>query len=68
MDLRQKLLFSVTGKLRNTPKLAVGVEIELTKNQTLPLLDRLKGNRTRFLTRSVANHLIDITKNRHQGL
>ena len=66
MDLRQKLLFSVTGKLRNTRKLAVGAEIELTK--TLPLLDRLKGDRTRFLTRSVANHLIDITKNRHQGL
>jgi len=42
VDLRQKLLFSVTGKLRNTRKLAVGAEIELTKNQTLPLLDRLK--------------------------
>ncbi|WP_341366419.1 hypothetical protein [Yoonia sp. BS5-3] len=44
------------------PKLPWGQAIGLTSAQTLPLLDRLYADRTRFVTRSVANHLNDITK------
>lgn len=44
------------------PKLPWGKAIGLTSDQTLPLLDRLHGDPTRFVTRSVANHLNDITK------
>ncbi len=44
------------------PKLPWGQAIGLTPAQTLPLLDRLYGDGTRFVTRSVANHLNDITK------
>ncbi|NNE53861.1 MAG: hypothetical protein HKN30_15845 [Sulfitobacter sp.] len=36
--------------------------IHLTPGQTLPLLDRLHADGTRYVTRSVANHLNDITK------
>ncbi len=43
-------------------KLPWGQKIGITHNQTLPLLDRLHGDRTRYVTRSVANHLNDITK------
>ncbi|MCR8826487.1 DNA alkylation repair protein [Pseudosulfitobacter koreensis] len=44
------------------PKLPWGRAIALTPEQTLPLLDRLHGDPTRFVTRSVANHLNDISK------
>ncbi|EBA11458.1 hypothetical protein [Roseobacter sp. CCS2] len=44
------------------PKLPWGQAVGLTPAQTLPLLDALHGDRTRFVTRSVANHLNDITK------
>ena len=44
------------------PRLPWGQGIALTSAQTLPLLDQLHGDRTRFVTRSVANHLNDITK------
>lgn len=44
------------------PKLPWGKAVGLTAAQTLPLLDRLHGDKTRFVTRSVANHLNDITK------
>lgn len=44
------------------PKLPWGRAIALTPAQTLPLLDRLHSDSTRFVTRSVANHLNDISK------
>ena len=44
------------------PKLPWGRAIALTPAQTLPLLDRLHGDPARFVTRSVANHLNDISK------
>ncbi len=44
------------------PRLPWGQKIGLTAAQTLPLLDRLQADPTRFVTRSVANHLNDITK------
>ncbi|MCK0094888.1 hypothetical protein MWU60_04855 [Yoonia sp. F2084L] len=44
------------------PKLPWGQAVGLTPAQTLPLLDQLHGDPTRFVTRSVANHLNDIAK------
>jgi len=44
------------------PKLPWGKGIGLTQDQTLPLLEQLFSDQTRFVTRSVANHLNDITK------
>lgn len=44
------------------PKLPWGRGIALTPAQTLPLLDRLHADPARFVTRSVANHLNDISK------
>ena len=44
------------------PRLPWGQNVGLTPAETLPLLDRLHADRTRFVTRSVANHLNDITK------
>ncbi len=44
------------------PKLPWGQKIGLDHRQTLPLLDQLYCDPTRFVTRSVANHLNDITK------
>lgn len=44
------------------PKLPWGQGICIGAEQTLPLLDQLHGDSTRFVTRSVANHLNDITK------
>lgn len=44
------------------PRLPWARKVDLTPDQTLPLLDRLHGDGTRFVTRSVANHLNDIAK------
>ncbi|SFS07079.1 hypothetical protein [Yoonia litorea] len=44
------------------PRLPWGQNVALTTDQTLPILDRLYADPTRFVTRSVANHLNDITK------
>lgn len=44
------------------PRLPWGQNIGLTADQTLPFLDHLQADPTRFVTRSVANHLNDITK------
>ncbi len=44
------------------PKLPWAKAVTLTPDQTVPLLDRLYGDPTRYVTRSVANHLNDITK------
>ncbi len=44
------------------PRLPWGQAVGLAMSDPLPLLDRLHGDRTRYVTRSVANHLNDITK------
>ncbi|MGI3168147.1 hypothetical protein ACRARG_03280 [Pseudooceanicola sp. C21-150M6] len=44
------------------PKLPWGQGIATAPDLPLPLLDRLHADGTRFVTRSVANHLNDITK------
>lgn len=44
------------------PRLPWGIGVGLALQDALPLLDILHGDRTRFVTRSVANHLNDITK------
>ncbi len=44
------------------PKLPWASKIDLEPGAAVPLLDRLHGDRTRFVTRSVANHLNDIAK------
>jgi 3-methyladenine DNA glycosylase AlkC len=44
------------------PKLPWGQGVGLTSTQTLPLLDQLHVDKTRYVTRSVANHLNDISK------
>lgn len=44
------------------PKLPWGQKIGLAVTDPLPLLDRLHADGTRYVTRSVANHLNDITK------
>ncbi|MEM8653768.1 MAG: DNA alkylation repair protein [Pseudomonadota bacterium] len=44
------------------PKLPWARKVDLTLDQTLPLLDRLQADPTRFVTRSVANHLNDVAK------
>jgi 3-methyladenine DNA glycosylase AlkC len=44
------------------PKLPWAQGITLTHAQTLPLLDTLYGDDTRYVTRSVANHLNDVSK------
>ncbi|GGH29917.1 3-methyladenine DNA glycosylase AlkC [Cribrihabitans marinus] len=44
------------------PHLPWGQGIGLTAAQTLPLLDRLHADPTRYVTRSVANHLNDIAR------
>ncbi|MEP4197338.1 MAG: DNA alkylation repair protein [Aliishimia sp.] len=44
------------------PVLPWGKAVGLSPEQTLPLLDRLHGDATRFVTRSVANHLNDLSK------
>jgi 3-methyladenine DNA glycosylase AlkC len=44
------------------PRLPWGQAVRLSLDQPLDLLDVLHRDRTRFVTRSVANHLNDITK------
>ncbi len=44
------------------PKLPWGQKVGLNTDQTLPILTTLHADPTRFVTRSVANHLNDITK------
>lgn len=44
------------------PRLPWGQKVGLTTAQTLPLLDKLQADKTRYVTRSVSNHLNDITK------
>ncbi|WP_342367148.1 hypothetical protein [Phaeobacter italicus] len=44
------------------PRLPWGQAVPLALSQPLPLLDRLSGDPTRYVTRSVANHLNDISK------
>ncbi|WP_170759643.1 hypothetical protein [Ruegeria lacuscaerulensis] len=44
------------------PRLPWGQAVGLDLTDPLPLLDRLHSDRTRYVTRSVANHLNDITQ------
>lgn len=44
------------------PRLPWGQAVGLDVSDPLPLLDRLHGDGTRYVTRSIANHLNDITK------
>ena len=44
------------------PKLPWARKIDLNPERALPLLDRLQADPTRFVTRSVANHLNDVAK------
>lgn len=44
------------------PRLPWGEAVGLELAQPLPLLDQLHGDGTRYVTRSIANHLNDITK------
>ncbi|MEL6620258.1 MAG: DNA alkylation repair protein [Pseudomonadota bacterium] len=44
------------------PKLPWARKIDLDPARALPLLDRLQADPTRFVTRSVANHLNDVAK------
>lgn len=44
------------------PTLPWARKVNLTQDQTLPLLDMLQADQTRFVTRSVSNHLNDIAK------
>ncbi len=44
------------------PKLPWARAVTIGPDATLPLLDRLHGDPTRYVTRSVANHLNDIAK------
>jgi 3-methyladenine DNA glycosylase AlkC len=46
------------------PKLPWGKGVGLTHDQTLPLLDTLHNDPTRYVVRSVANHLNDIAKSK----
>lgn len=44
------------------PKLPWGMKVGLDVTEAVPLLDALHGDNTRYVTRSVANHLNDIAK------
>lgn len=44
------------------PKLPWGKKLTIDYNFTIKLLDNLQMDKTRFVTRSVANHLNDISK------
>lgn len=45
------------------PRLPWAKAVQLTPDQTLPLLENLHADPTRYVTRSVCNHLNDLTKN-----
>ncbi|MFC3615833.1 hypothetical protein ACFORG_18945 [Lutimaribacter marinistellae] len=45
------------------PRLPWGQGVDLAVSTPLPLLDRLHADPTRYVTRSVANHLNDVTRN-----
>lgn len=44
------------------PNLPWAKKVQITSGDTIPLLDALYADKTRFVTRSVANHLNDIAK------
>ncbi|WP_299660855.1 hypothetical protein [uncultured Ruegeria sp.] len=44
------------------PRLPWGQAVDLALSDPLPFLDRLHGDQTRYVTRSIANHMNDITK------
>lgn len=44
------------------PRLPWAKNVDLAPAQTLPLLEALHGDRTRYVTRSVANHLNDLSR------
>ncbi len=44
------------------PKLPWAKSVDLTPDETFPLLEKLHADGTRYVTRSVANHLNDISK------
>lgn len=44
------------------PRLPWGIGVGLALEAPLGVLDRLHGDRTRYVTRSIANHLNDVTK------
>lgn len=44
------------------PKLPWAKAVQVTPDQALPLLDKLHADPTRYVTRSIANHLNDISK------
>ncbi|MDW3222260.1 MAG: DNA alkylation repair protein [Paracoccaceae bacterium] len=44
------------------PKLPWAKAVTLSANQTVPLLDKLHADPTRYVTRSIANHLNDLSK------
>ena len=44
------------------PKLPWAKAVGLAPDQTFPLLDKLHGDPTRYVTRSVANHMNDLSK------
>lgn len=44
------------------PKLPWAKSVALSPEQTLPLLDKLHADPTRFVTRSVSNHMNDLSK------
>ncbi|MEL6452737.1 MAG: DNA alkylation repair protein [Pseudomonadota bacterium] len=50
------------------PKLPWARKVDLRLDQTLPLLDLLQADGARFVTRSVANHLNDISKTDAQAV
>ncbi|NIZ15714.1 hypothetical protein, partial [Phaeobacter sp. HF9A] len=48
------------------PRLPWGLAVGLAPDATLPILDQLHADKTRYVTRSVANHLNDIAKKEPQ--
>ena len=50
------------------PSLPWARKVSLTSAQTLPLLDQLQADPTRFVTRSVANHLNDVAKSEPEAV
>lgn len=50
------------GSEGSRPKLPWSQKISISVEETLPILDQLFSDHTRYVTRSVANHLNDISK------